>query len=247
MDTWKHLLLIADDDHLLHRALDRYAHQAGLEVAHAMTGGEVVPLALRRQPSAILLDLGLPDRDGADVLAQLKATPELADIPVMSSPVDPSKSIGGSPFNSVPRTTSKNRSMPGGSSVASFARSTNEVANTCGPVGALGDGRSSIGRAGRRHENRHSPSRGGREQKSSAGPCAARLLQSLWPLGPGSTKPRAMARMVKCVKLGRELEGLDKAPARGRVGQRIFENVRRKPGGPGSSTRRCWSTSTVSI
>src|SRR4051812_344347 len=48
-----------------------------------MTGGEVVPLALRRQPSAILLDLGLPDRDGADVLAQIKATPELANIPVI--------------------------------------------------------------------------------------------------------------------------------------------------------------------
>jgi Fe-S cluster biosynthesis and repair protein YggX len=31
--------------------------------------------------------------------------------------------------------------------------------------------------------------------------------------------------MVKCVKLGRELEGLDKPPLKGPVGQRIFENV----------------------
>ncbi len=34
-----------------------------------------------------------------------------------------------------------------------------------------------------------------------------------------------MARMVNCVKLGREAEGLDKPPLRGEVGQRIHENV----------------------
>ena len=34
-----------------------------------------------------------------------------------------------------------------------------------------------------------------------------------------------MAQMVKCVKLGRELEGLDKSPYPGELGQRIYENV----------------------
>ena len=34
-----------------------------------------------------------------------------------------------------------------------------------------------------------------------------------------------MARTVKCVKLGREAEGLDFAPFPGALGQRIFENV----------------------
>ena len=34
-----------------------------------------------------------------------------------------------------------------------------------------------------------------------------------------------MARMVNCVKLGREAEGLDRAPYPGPLGQRIFENV----------------------
>jgi Fe-S cluster biosynthesis and repair protein YggX len=34
-----------------------------------------------------------------------------------------------------------------------------------------------------------------------------------------------MTRMVHCVKLGKELEGLAKPPLRGPVGQRIFENV----------------------
>jgi Fe-S cluster biosynthesis and repair protein YggX len=34
-----------------------------------------------------------------------------------------------------------------------------------------------------------------------------------------------MARMVHCVKLGREAEGLDRPPYPGQLGQRIYENV----------------------
>ncbi len=32
-------------------------------------------------------------------------------------------------------------------------------------------------------------------------------------------------RMVKCVKLGRELPALDRAPWKGEIGKRIYENV----------------------
>ena|SRR5689334_3092968 len=41
-------------------------------------------------------------------------------------------------------------------------------------------------------------------------------------------KPQAGAqtvRMVKCVKLGRELPGLDRPPWKGELGQRIYDNV----------------------
>lgn len=34
-----------------------------------------------------------------------------------------------------------------------------------------------------------------------------------------------MARMVNCIKLGTEAEGLDRPPYPGPLGQRIFENV----------------------
>jgi Fe-S cluster biosynthesis and repair protein YggX len=37
-----------------------------------------------------------------------------------------------------------------------------------------------------------------------------------------------MARMVQCVKLGRELPGLDEAPFPGPLGKRIFEQVSRE-------------------
>ena len=34
-----------------------------------------------------------------------------------------------------------------------------------------------------------------------------------------------MTRMVNCIKLGQEAEGLDNAPYPGELGQRIFDNV----------------------
>jgi Fe-S cluster biosynthesis and repair protein YggX len=37
-----------------------------------------------------------------------------------------------------------------------------------------------------------------------------------------------MARMVKCSKFGEEMEGLEKPPFRGKMGQRIFDNASQK-------------------
>lgn len=34
-----------------------------------------------------------------------------------------------------------------------------------------------------------------------------------------------MTRMVQCIKLGQEAEGLEKPPIKGPLGQRVFENV----------------------
>ena len=34
-----------------------------------------------------------------------------------------------------------------------------------------------------------------------------------------------MTRMVQCIKLGKEAEGLDRAPYPGELGKKIFENV----------------------
>jgi two-component system KDP operon response regulator KdpE len=79
----KILLLVVDDDHLLHRTIERAATAAGVEVIHAMTGGEAAPLVVDRKPDVILLDIGLPDVDGRDVLARLKALPAAAQIPII--------------------------------------------------------------------------------------------------------------------------------------------------------------------
>jgi len=46
-------------------------------------------------------------------------------------------------------------------------------------------------------------------------------------LGEAGATSWAMSHGVQCIKLGREAEGLDKAPFKGELGQRIYENVSR--------------------
>jgi Fe-S cluster biosynthesis and repair protein YggX len=42
---------------------------------------------------------------------------------------------------------------------------------------------------------------------------------------PETSDPPNTPRMVQCVKLGRELPGLDRPPVPGELGQRIYENI----------------------
>jgi hypothetical protein len=41
----------------------------------------------------------------------------------------------------------------------------------------------------------------------------------------GEDRSWLMAHMVKCVKMGREMEGLDEPPFDGELGQKIYNNV----------------------
>jgi two-component system KDP operon response regulator KdpE len=77
------LLLVVEDDVLLLRPIERAASELGIDVVHASTGEDGVQLATDRQPDVILLDLGLPDMDGARVLGCLKSTPRTVSIPVI--------------------------------------------------------------------------------------------------------------------------------------------------------------------
>ena len=47
-----------------------------------------------------------------------------------------------------------------------------------------------------------------------------------------------MARTIHCIKLGKEAEGLDFPPYPGEMGSACTKTSARKPGPPGSSTRR---------
>src|SRR5687768_4335746 len=76
-------LLIVDDEEALQRLARRHAERANFEVLVAGTVGEALRLAVSGAPSAILLDLSLPDGSGIDVLLRLKSDPVTADIPVV--------------------------------------------------------------------------------------------------------------------------------------------------------------------
>ena len=43
------------------------------------------------------------------------------------------------------------------------------------------------------------------------------------PAAPAPASPGA--RMVKCVKFGKTMEGLDRVPWKGEIGQRVYDNV----------------------
>ncbi len=74
-----HLLIIEDDDRirsLLMRALD----EQGYAVASSPTGMGGLTLAVESRPDLVVLDLGLPDVDGTQVLSMIRA---VSDVPVI--------------------------------------------------------------------------------------------------------------------------------------------------------------------
>jgi CheY-like chemotaxis protein len=76
-------LLIVDDEEALQRLARRHAERAGLEVVAAGTLAEALALAVSCAPSAILLDLVLPDGSGIEGLQRLKSDPRTVDVPVV--------------------------------------------------------------------------------------------------------------------------------------------------------------------
>jgi two-component system KDP operon response regulator KdpE len=66
-------VLIVEDEPALLRALRIDLRARGYEVTTASAGREALIEAARRPPDAVLLDLGLPDLDGTDVIRQLRA------------------------------------------------------------------------------------------------------------------------------------------------------------------------------
>ena len=75
-------LLVIEDDPQFVAILTQLAGKQNFTCLHAMTGAQGIALAKEHQPAAIILDLGLPDMDGQEVLAQLKRDPLTRQIPV---------------------------------------------------------------------------------------------------------------------------------------------------------------------
>jgi two-component system KDP operon response regulator KdpE len=72
MSSKKPLLLLIDYDEPLRKYLGTLLAGAGYDVRLAESGGQGVEFAQRHAPAVIVLDLGLPDVDGQDVLLKLR-------------------------------------------------------------------------------------------------------------------------------------------------------------------------------
>ena len=73
-------ILVVDDEPQIHRFLRPALEAAGYAVERAETAAEGLRLAAARAPDAVLLDLGLPDMDGQEALARLRA---FSQVPVL--------------------------------------------------------------------------------------------------------------------------------------------------------------------
>jgi two-component system KDP operon response regulator KdpE len=73
-------ILVVDDEPQIHRFLAPALAASGYETVRAERGDEALRLAAARAPDAILLDLGLPDMDGHEVLTKLR---EFTDVPII--------------------------------------------------------------------------------------------------------------------------------------------------------------------
>jgi two-component system, OmpR family, response regulator PrrA len=73
-------VLLVEDDGAIRTALTRALREQGHSVAAVGSGLPALSAVVEQQPDVVLLDLGLPDIDGADVLSMLRA---ISDIPVI--------------------------------------------------------------------------------------------------------------------------------------------------------------------
>jgi len=71
------LLLVVEDDNDLRGVVALALRNYGYEVKEAGTGREALRLIRVRAPDAVILDLGLPDMDGFEVTASIRAEYEL--------------------------------------------------------------------------------------------------------------------------------------------------------------------------
>lgn len=73
-------VLIVDDEPQIRRALRTSLQAHGYGVVTAGTGEEALTLAVDAAPDLVLLDLGLPDLDGTEVIRRLRA---FSEVPVI--------------------------------------------------------------------------------------------------------------------------------------------------------------------
>ncbi|MBA3745451.1 response regulator [Sporichthya sp.] len=85
-------VLIVDDDDTLRRALGINLKARGYEVVDAADGASALALAARKPPDVVVLDLGLPDLDGVEVILGLRAWSR-APIVVLSAREDQSQKV----------------------------------------------------------------------------------------------------------------------------------------------------------
>lgn len=77
-------ILIVEDDELLRDAFKLLLEDAGYQVLEAGSADAALRLVIERLPALVVLDLGLPDRPGLDVVRAMRQDQDLKDTPVIA-------------------------------------------------------------------------------------------------------------------------------------------------------------------
>jgi len=88
------VLLVVEDDPHYGRILVALARQHGFKVVLARTGADALVLAGKHRPTAVSLDVFLPDMLGWTVLNQLKRNPDTRHIPVQILTIEDERQYG---------------------------------------------------------------------------------------------------------------------------------------------------------
>lgn len=88
------ILAVEDDPHIA-RLLDRELGRMGYVLQTVGSAGEASAELRRAPPHLMLLDLGLPDRDGADLLRELRAAGDSLPVICLTARDQPVERVGG--------------------------------------------------------------------------------------------------------------------------------------------------------
>ena len=79
MTAAKRHVLIADDDELVRESLEAALSRQGVRVGTAADGREALAYLEGQQPDSVILDLFMPDKDGLEILREIRAlAPDIA-------------------------------------------------------------------------------------------------------------------------------------------------------------------------
>jgi CheY-like chemotaxis protein len=78
------LILLAEDSDIAATQLSAFLQARGFHVLTARNGQEAVELALAAYPHLILMDIQMPKVDGLEAIRQLRARPDMADMPIIA-------------------------------------------------------------------------------------------------------------------------------------------------------------------
>lgn len=87
-------ILVVDDEAQIRRVLRAYLEADGFAVEEAGSGAEALDVLARATPELLLLDVGLPDMDGMEVLRRIRAVSEVYVILVTARSEELDKLVG---------------------------------------------------------------------------------------------------------------------------------------------------------